>query len=339
MLPTPTRSAGRNLVVGVDGGATMTRALVVSTEGAVLGWGRDRGCNILSSGVSVTEPLARAMQAALAGLDARRIASGVIGVSGLPHSESVRSAADKAWKVTGLRDHPRVVSDALVSFAAGTTAATGVVLIAGTGAIAVMIDNGRTTRRADGHGWILGDRGSAVWMGATAVRATLAALDGRGPPTDLAELIEEELAGGAAHRQDRSVKIVEAIHQRPPAEMGLLAPLVEQAARAGDDVANRIVVDAAGHLLNTIQAVIGPTPTPTIVLSGGVVTESRCLVAEYVRRGIARRWPESAVRVVRHAVVGAVALAIGDVTGERITSDLHSRLTNEANALITAGGQ
>ncbi|MEU1725173.1 BadF/BadG/BcrA/BcrD ATPase family protein [Nonomuraea sp. NPDC005692] len=54
---------------------------------------------------------------------------------------------------------------------------SGSVLVCGTGAAACRITGGRTVRCADGHGWLLGDLGSGVWIGRQAIRHTLRAID------------------------------------------------------------------------------------------------------------------------------------------------------------------
>ncbi|MBA9007865.1 N-acetylglucosamine kinase-like BadF-type ATPase [Actinomadura cellulosilytica] len=91
-----------------------------------------------------------------------------------------------------------MVTDIAVAFAAGTSAPEGIVVFSGTGAGAAVINDGTIVQRADGYGWLVGDQGSAVWLGRQAVEATLAALDGRGAPTLLAESVPRALLGPLA---------------------------------------------------------------------------------------------------------------------------------------------
>lgn len=80
-----------------------------------------------------------------------------------------------------------------------------------------MISDGAIVQRADGYGWLVGDEGSAVWLGREAVRAALAAYDGRGSPTLLTESVPRALLGGAVvaeidtgprHRHHRALALV-----------------------------------------------------------------------------------------------------------------------------------
>ncbi|MFD0537747.1 hypothetical protein ACFQY7_32330 [Actinomadura luteofluorescens] len=56
-------------------------------------------------------------------------------------------------------------------------------------------------QRADGYGWLVGDEGSAVWLGKEAVRAALAAYDGRGSPTLLTDSVPRALLGATVVAQ------------------------------------------------------------------------------------------------------------------------------------------
>ena len=78
-----------------------------------------------------------------------------------------------------------VTSDAVLAHAGALGGEPGVVLIAGTGVVALAIDADGALRTADGWGPWLGDEGGGAWIGASGLRAALRALDGRGPSTAL----------------------------------------------------------------------------------------------------------------------------------------------------------
>src|SRR5258707_2605327 len=181
-------------VVGADAGGTKTRCTVMTLTGAVAGSGYAPGANP-NSGGDTAGSLTTALGAALGDLDPALVIAGVFGIAGAGAAgrpAAVR-AANKAWRLCGLTGAPSVVTDIAVAFAAGTDAAAGIVVFAGTGAGAAFISDGTIVRRADGYGWLVGDEGSAVWIGKEAVRAALAAFDGRGQPTLLAESVPRAL--------------------------------------------------------------------------------------------------------------------------------------------------
>ena len=78
-----------------------------------------------------------------------------------------------------------VTSDAVIAHAGALNGQPGVVLIAGTGVVALAIDADGALCTADGWGPWLGDEGGGGWIGAAGLRAALRAHDGRGPSTVL----------------------------------------------------------------------------------------------------------------------------------------------------------
>ncbi|MCW2947656.1 MAG: ATPase BadF/BadG/BcrA/BcrD type, partial [Actinoallomurus sp.] len=246
--------------------------------------------------------------------------------------------ATAACRAAGISGEPDVVTDIAVAFAAGTAEPAGIVIFAGTGAGAAVINDGAIERRADGYGWLVGDEGSAVWMGREAVRAALRAYDGRGTPTVLAQSVPRAMLGEAAEplladlsdlgtapsRSALPQAVVKEVYGRPPAALGELAPLVSSAAEAGDAVARHIVEEAAQSLLSDVDAV---TPALTgltrpgegrngdaaggpghgFVVAGSLLEQGP--VADAVRAGLRSRFGTDPVPA-RDGALGAARLAI-----------------------------
>lgn len=174
----------------------------MTLTGAVAGYGTAPGAN-RNSGGDTAGSLSTALRAALGDLDPAQVISGVFGIAGAGAAgrPAAVQAANEAWSSCGIPGAPTVVTDIAVAFAAGTTAPAGIVVFAGTGAGAAAINDGAIVRRADGYGWLVGDEGSAVWIGKEAVRAALAAFDGRGRPTLLAESVPRAMLGSQFDRE------------------------------------------------------------------------------------------------------------------------------------------
>lgn len=183
-------------VVGIDAGGTKTRCVVLTLGGALAGSGTGPGANP-NSGGDTAGALTSALREALGDLDRTQILTGVFGIAGAGSAgrPAAVTAARQAWQAVGLRGSPAVVTDIAVAFAAGTSEPKGIVVFSGTGAGAAVINDGDIVRRADGYGWLVGDEGSAVWLGKEAVRAALAAYDGRGSPTLLTDSVPRALLG------------------------------------------------------------------------------------------------------------------------------------------------
>jgi glucosamine kinase len=262
--PTPARDGAlaATLVVGVDAGATSTRAVLATADGRVVGRGHAGGANVRSSVGRPADAVATALRAALAGQDTAMVRAGVIGMAGAAAAGRRRAvaAARAAWSMVRLPGTPLIVDDIAVAFAAGSPEPSGLVLIAGTGAGAAAVADGTVVRRVDGWGWLLGDEGSAVWLGLAAARAAMAASDGRGPATSLTALVSAALLGGPGPESPIAwaQAMIAACDRLRPAELGRLAPLVAEAASGGDAVAVGLVEAAAAKLLRTLAATAGP---------------------------------------------------------------------------------
>ncbi|MBB4773045.1 N-acetylglucosamine kinase [Actinomadura livida] len=189
-------------VVGIDAGGTKTRCVVLTLGGALAGSGTGPGANP-NSGGDTAGALTTALREAIGDLDRTHILTGVFGIAGAGSAgrPAAVAAARQAWQAVGLRGSPAVVTDIAVAFAAGTSEPKGIVVFSGTGAGAAVISDGTIVQRADGYGWLVGDEGSAVWLGKEAVRAALAAYDGRGSPTLLTDSVPRALLGATVVAQ------------------------------------------------------------------------------------------------------------------------------------------
>jgi N-acetylglucosamine kinase-like BadF-type ATPase len=164
----------------------------------------------------------------------------------------------------------------------------------------------------------------------------LAAIDGRGPATQLTPLVTAELVGEAPLDPDAHTQaLIGAAYAQPPAALGRLAPLVNTV--TGDQVANVLVSRAADRLLHSLTAVNarrGTLPPPTIVVAGAVLLGPGP-VGELVRAGIRERFGVEPLEA-RDGAAGAAALAIGRLTGRKIPAKIHARLTGAEQASITS---
>ncbi|PZG12062.1 ATPase, partial [Micromonospora craterilacus] len=267
------------VVVGLDVGGTSTRALAVTLDGERLGTGRAGGGNPTSHGATrAAGELRIALGQALAGVDPARVRAGAIGLAGagrLLADPAGRAAFDDAWRAAGLRCPYAVYGDALVAYASGTASPAGTVLVAGTGAIAAQVRELRLDRVADGHGWLLGDTGSGFWLGHQAVRRLLAALDAGTDPDNLGRLVLAELAGSAevaTRPRDTVDALIQTVTRRPPVELARLAPLVVDAAIAGDPTGTALIAEAGAHLAATASRIRPAGDATPLVLGGGLLT-------------------------------------------------------------------
>lgn len=296
--------SGIQWVIGVDAGGTRTRArLAEAATGRVLGEGVGGPGNALSV---APELLVRHLVAALRGAapsggSVAAVVGGFAGGGPGGGRERALLALTAALAEAGLRAAGvDVRGDADVAFAGGAgTPADGLVLIAGTGAAGARVANRRAVSAADGDGWLLGDAGSGFWLGREALRAVLAALDGRGPSTLLAGPVGE-LCGGLSKEH-----VVRYAYGAEPVRLASLSPVVVEVAGLGDVVASGILDRAVGELVTTVRA-LGPRGGEPLVTTGGLLGPGGPLLARLAERvSVLGLVPEP----VPDGLGGAVALA------------------------------
>ncbi|NKQ55117.1 N-acetylglucosamine kinase [Amycolatopsis sp. K13G38] len=293
-------------VVGVDAGGTSTRALAVAPDGVVLGTGRSGGANPNSNPPEkAAGHVETAIREALGALEPASANACVIGMAGTAKLTDPQVAAlfSAVWERLGLTG-VRIVTDPEVAFASATPAPDGTVLVAGTGSIAARIRGRRMVSTAGGYGWLLGDEGSAFWLGREAVRRALDELSGTGR---LGELTRSVLAAADVDAADRSLawrRLITVVNGEAPVRLARFAPLVS----AAEDAAP--ILDRAARLLAELAfAARDPGESTPLVLVGSVL-------AGPVGARVREKLDGLDVRSSTDGVLGAVRLAGIEAFGE-----------------------
>jgi glucosamine kinase len=313
------------LAVGVDLGGSGTRALVVDSSGTVLGAGRAGGGNPTSHGTAkALAELGTALSSALAGVDAAKVESLVLGMAGggALSDPVVAQAYAALFDDLGVTARPALMGDALCAFASATPEPDGTVLLAGTGAIAAAVRGHALVRVADGWGWLLGDQGSGYWMGRAAVRSVLAELAGIGTPTSLRPLVLAEL--GLPSDVVAGHIVINAVTSRPPITLARLAETV--AGQASVDVTAASICSRAAELLvDSLAHVRDRAERSPIVLNGSVVRSPDGPVGRQVRRLLSERFG-GPVFAPPDGAAGAAWLALRGVIGDTAAQTAHERI-------------
>ncbi len=290
-------------VIGIDAGGTGTVGLLADESGRVLRDARAGGANLVVHGELGVE---KVLYQVLDALDAPGpVAAACLGMAGVDRPEETELMRGVLRRL-GLRQGLRIVNDALIALVAGAPEGIGIVLVAGTGSIAYGVDPIGRVARAGGWGYLLGDEGSAFWLGHAAVRQGIRAADGRGSATTLYERICRQV--GVEHPSGLVKWFYDQEHSRN--RVAELAFLVEEAASEGDAAAEALLEQAAQHLARAARAVadqlVFPEPYP-LVLSGGAFRACPSLerrlqdVLDLPRAGV--------VRLAAEPATGAVTLA------------------------------
>lgn len=287
---------GAGAVVGVDVGASGFRFVTRSGDGELVERrGRARpviGSEGLEVGAVVAELAAMLADAGII-VETVGIAIAGAGLLGI-HIDAIVAEVQAA---TGAR-RVVAVSDAVGAHVAALDFAPGVVLAAGTGAIAIGSDLDAVWRRVDGLGHLLGDRGSGAWIGRCALESVCR------PDADVSSALVSRMRSRFGS-EDELVRAVYRSAERA-AVLASFVPEVIAAAAEGDAVADGILDAAADELAATARAAAEGIPGP-IVLTGGLMSEGSPLVARVSSRLAATSHP---VRIAEQSTaVGVLRLA------------------------------
>jgi N-acetylglucosamine kinase-like BadF-type ATPase len=268
-------------VVGVDVGATSSRALAIDLAGVPVGRGAAGGGNPNSHPPQVAaDRVASAIADAVAEDDRAAVRHCVLGMAGESKftDPDIVAIFNDTLRGIGIGCPITVVSDAEVAFASATAEPDGSVVIGGTGSVAARIVDRRKTSWVGGWGWLLGDEGSAFWIGREAVRVALRQLQGSGDLGQLSDAVLTEALGESARtfatdqqRRRRAVnRLITAANAEAPIRLARFASLVS--ANAGTDpAAKQIVADAADLLATHVRAVREVGERTPVVLAGSVI--------------------------------------------------------------------
>jgi len=308
--------------LGVDGGGTHTRSLVVSQDLSVMGEGFAGPADVLSLGEdSVRNNLLQAIDASLASasVDIEQIASACFGMptyrDGVGTDETIDSLVKKVFP--GLTV---VVNDVQLALEASFPMKSGAIILSGTGAMLMYRNTAGEIHRVDGWGELAGDMGSSYYIGYKAIQTAFKQFDGRIKDKRLLEAIK---------RESGIVDLREIIGQTPDSSRRLVASLagvVCSVAGEGDAISKALLDDAADELMTTILTVkdIADSLPVEVALSGGTFkcsylrgrVESMILGDEDLRP----------VSSEFENIWGAIFLAMSDLTDRELRQDFIRKL-------------
>ncbi|MBO0798664.1 MAG: hypothetical protein J2P31_07555 [Blastocatellia bacterium] len=302
-----------NYYLGVDGGGTNCRAVIVDEAGCVRGEGRAEAGNFHRVGLEVAiahieSAVAEACRQA--GIAPRQITAACLGLAGVSHPKHhnrMLAALKAGLPITDIT----LETDARVALAGATGNRPGIVIIAGTGSIACGINARGRFARAGGWGPTMGDEGSGAYIGRRALEAILMAYDYRGEPTMMLEPVLRYF-GVSSPPELPSV-----IYDSPAevqSRIAQLSRIVVKAAQEGDKVARSILKDAAEELAKAAIAVIEQLKMEkdsfTVAYVGGVF-ESGELILTTLREEIKKVAPNAEIAPpLNPPVIGAVKMAL-----------------------------
>jgi N-acetylglucosamine kinase-like BadF-type ATPase len=243
-------------VIGMDGGATKTAAILSDLSGNILAEAIGNSSNPQVVGPEKSAQVINDLLEALcekAGCGTGEVISIVAGLAGAGREgdkDRVRSfTVVEAKKRKISIGAVGIESDGRIALEGAFKGRVGIILIAGTGSFGLAKDHKGEIHRAGGWGRVVGDEGSGYVIGRDGLNAVAKHLDGRGKPTILTQLVDERL--GLSNQE----RIINGVY-RENFDIARVAPLVIEAAEARDIECARILNKATFELFEHVRTLV-----------------------------------------------------------------------------------
>jgi len=267
--------------LGVDGGGTKTLACVVDEKGKLIFKNVSGPTNILENGEEIFRKNIREL---LSPILSEIKPEEIISCFGLPAVGEFRDDVKVLRRIIKeeIQIEPNfVVNDVVVGWAGGNLARDGIHLVAGTGTIAYG-RKGKREVRVSGWGSIIGDEGSAYYIGVETLREVSKELDGRAKKSLLSLLLFEEL-----NLRD-SLDFINFIYDPNKdrrSEIASVAKITYKIALKGEKKAIKILKNAAWELVLTVVTAKKKLRLmyPVVTYSGSVIEKNDIVRAEFIK--------------------------------------------------------
>lgn len=302
--------------LGVDGGGTKTRFLLIDETGKVLASHLEGPAYYLEIGLDeLREMLARGVEHTLREGQVREedLSYAFLALPAYGEDSKLLPALDAAPLQALPHRRYRCDNDMVCGWAGALAGADGINIVAGTGSIAYGEYAGRSAR-AGGWGELFSDEGSSYWLAREGLRLFSRMSDGRSPRGPLYEHVRRHFA------LQSDLDLCAAIYGKDIAQrsqFAQLSRLVTAAAAEGDRAALGLFETAARELADMIDAVreklgIPPDAAVSVSSSGGMFQPGNglreALTAELQRRSARYRFIEALFPPDVGAVIQAARL-------------------------------
>ncbi|MGB9768531.1 MULTISPECIES: N-acetylglucosamine kinase [Dictyoglomus] len=267
--------------LGVDGGGTKTIAYLFDEEGNLIFKNTSGPTNILENGEEVfRKNLKELLSSILKDINPKDIKS----CFGLPAVGEFREDIKILRNIIKdeLKIEPDIiVNDVVIGWAGGNLARDGIHVVAGTGTITYG-RKGNKDIRVSGWGSIIGDEGSAYYIGYRTLNEVSRELDGRKRKTDLTKLLFKKLS-----LKDH-LDFIEFIYDPQKdrrSNIASVAKITYEIAKEGDKKALKILKDSAKELAITVTTAnkfLKIKKPITVTYSGSVLEKNDIVREEFI---------------------------------------------------------
>ena len=317
------------LAIGVDGGGTQTRCVVLDDQARVLGF----GVSGASKPDAVEPALGRAnLQKAIHLACQPCGGPGVIDTVflGMGGVISQTDADVVMGMLEGLELAPDIPIgvdlDIRIALAGGTAGQPGIALIVGTGSSCYGRNAAGDAWRSGGWGYIVDDYGSGFYLGQQALEAVIRAADGRGEQTALTAPCLQALGIATLNELMHRIYYPRLDHTG----IAALAPMVVEVAEH-DAVAQAILERGCAELALMVDVTTHKLglPDDVLVVPVGSLGTVNLTYRRILEAAIGRRLPEARIHsAIAPAVIGAAFLALQQV-GVTLSAETLAQINEE----------
>ena len=313
-------------VIGIDGGGTKTKAALCDLNGNLLAIYKIGSSNLQNIGKeNVKQVLSSVISGVItkAGVDIKDLSAICLGESGLDTNDDYEIYRDLICDIIPKGIPCELVNDAIIALHSSTKGKSGLVVVAGTGAV-VAGENAQGERfRVGGWGYLVGDEGSAFDIGRHGIMEALKFEDGRGKAYEVNKAICEFF------QIDSMQSLLPQIYGSVAAQTLIagVAKTMDKLAEQGDKTALSILDQAANQLVLASKAgweISGLEEDSPIILSGSV------FLSRYLRKKVLEGINQDVKKVTimdqkLDSVAGAIILAFKK-SGIIITDEIYNNL-------------
>lgn len=258
-------------VLCIDGGASNSLGAAITLQGEIVATGDSGPIAAVDTEKSLMSNLGTLVDSTLQNgkVAITNCLNVAIGIASSPYvlTDRVKGIVERVFRNLDFRASLLIKTDMETTWAGATACQPGVVVYGGTGSFAYGVNEGGNCAHVDPMGSLLGDEGSAYFIGIQALKGVVRSLDGRGNKTLLKEKIFEEFSMN--YPTEFFSKNWRSLPRKRIAELSLL---VDKCAGGGDLVAQEILRDAGCRLAKYTSAVIDRLDCETcpVYYAGGV---------------------------------------------------------------------
>lgn len=324
-------------VLGIDGGGTTTACLLTDESGREVARAVAPASNHRKTGlVKTRRAICKGVQmiAKQIGCQSEKdlpLAAVCAGLAGVDTNEDARILKQLFSEIVHTPSL-QIVNDAEIALAGALENRAGVLVISGTGSIALAATREGERVRVGGWDYMLGDEGSGYSIGSRVLRAIAAAHDHRIVATRLTDTVF------CALKVKNFDELLSLIYEKEmtPQRIAALAPVADYAAAQGDEAAMQLLEESAAELVEITEAAarlagLQDSSFPLVAMGGVLLAEG--FFAKSFQRKVKERIAHAHfVQPRRTPVEGAVLLALRtlgkDVARQTVASTLQPDLIN-----------